>query len=337
MNMWRNILAAAIAVPLAIGMVAGASGPTLAETQGIVAVANDQPITERDISQRIELRKILGDLPSGGMNRQQALQNLIDDQVKLLEAKRLMLVPSDAEISDRMQRIAKGMNISRDELLAKLKKEGISEASVRRYLQASVAFSRIIAAKYREAVQATPAEVDARIAEINNTIGAQMKKIMNDPRMKPLTVYSLMEISLPIDGEDPMLLQSRAIEAQQVLKRFNGCGNARKASEGIFNVKIGKKFDADGSKLPKPMKQALDKAGQGRAIGPMRGKDGIQLVALCGVRTITPPKPDFNMPTRQQVERLVINDKYDKIEEDYLKLAREKVYVEYRNANYAQQ
>jgi hypothetical protein len=37
------------------------------------------------------------------------------------------------------------------------------------------------------------------------------------------------------------------------------------------------------------------------------------------------------------VERLVINDKYDKIEEDYLKLAREKVYVEYRNANYAQQ
>jgi hypothetical protein len=55
------------------------------------------------------------------------------------------------------------------------------------------------------------------------------------------------------------------------------------------------------------------------------------------VRTITPPKPDFKMPTRQQVERLVINDKYDKIEEDYLKLAREKVYVEYRNPNYAQQ
>jgi peptidyl-prolyl cis-trans isomerase SurA len=337
MNMWRSILAAAIAAPLAFGMVAGVAAPARAETQGIVAVANDQPITERDISQRIELRKILGDLPSGGMTRKQALQNLIDDQAKLLEAKRLMLVPADSEISDRLNRIAKGMNISRDELLAKLKKAGISEASTRRYLQASVAFSRIIAAKYREAVQATPEEVDAKMAEINNTIGAQMKKVMNDPRMQPLTVYSLMEISLPIDGEDPMLLQSRAIEAQQVLKRFNGCGNARKASDGIFNVKIGKKFDADGSKLPKPMKQALDKAGQGRAIGPMRGKDGIQLVALCGVRTITPPKPDFKMPTRQQVERLVINDKYDKIEEDYLKLAREKVYVEYRNANYAQQ
>jgi peptidyl-prolyl cis-trans isomerase SurA len=333
MAMWRSIVAAAIAAPLAMGAAAGISGAAWAETQGIVAVANDQPITERDIRQRIELRKILGDSPSGGMTRQQALQNLIDDQVKLLEAKRLMLMPADAEVTERMNRIAKGMDLSRDGLLDKLKKAGISEANLRIYLQASIAFSRIIAAKYREAVQATPAEVDAKIAEINNTIGAQMKKIMNDPRMQPITVYSLLEISLPIDSEDPMLMQSRAVEAQLVLKRFNGCGNARKAAEGIFNVQVGKKFDADGAKLPKPMKQALDKAGQGRAIGPMRGKSGIQLVALCGVRTIRPEKPDFKMPTREQVERLVINEKYDEIEENYLKQAREKVYVEYRGAN----
>ena len=39
---------------------------------------------------------------------------------------------------------------------------------------------------------------------------------MNDPRMKPITVYTLMEINLPVDGNDPMLLQSRAIEAAQV-------------------------------------------------------------------------------------------------------------------------
>jgi peptidyl-prolyl cis-trans isomerase SurA len=336
MSVWRCILAAAVSASLAIAALPGISGAARADTLGIVAVANDQPITERDITQRIELRKILGDLPNGGMTRQQALQNLIDDQAKLFEAKRLMMLPPDSEISDRLNRIAKSMKMSRDDLLARLKKAGISEANTRVYLQASVAFSRIIAAKYRESVQATPQEVDARLAEIDSTIGAQMRKLMNDPRMKPLTVYSLMEISLPIDGQDPMLVQSRAIEAQQVLKRFNGCGNARKAADGIFNVKVGKKFDADSAKLPKQLKQALDQAGQGRAIGPMRSKDGIQIVALCGTRTITPPKPDFKMPTRDQVERLLINEKYDKIEEDYLKTVRENVYVEYRNASATQ-
>ena len=146
-----------------------------------------------------------------------------------------------------------------------------------------------------------------------------------------------MEITLPLDSDDPGLLQSRAIEAQQVAQRFKDCGNPKPSAQGIFNVKFGKKFDADAAKLPKPMKQALDRAGPGRAVGPIRGKGSIQLIALCGMRKITPQKPDFKMPTREQIERLVINEKYDAIEESYMKQVREKVYVEYRDPAYAQQ
>ncbi|MFN4141063.1 SurA N-terminal domain-containing protein [Aestuariivirga sp.] len=336
MSPFRIMMAAAVAVPLVAG-VAGTSAPARAETQGVVAVANDQPITERDITQRITLLKIVGDLPPGGLTRKQALKQLIDDQVKLLEARRLMMVPSDAEISERIDRVAKGMKYTRQQLLKLLKDQGISEASLRSYLTASTAFSRLIAAKYREEITVNPSDVDARMAKIKSDVDTQMSKIMNDPRMKPITVYSLMEITLPLEGDDPMLLQSRAIEAQQFRQKFKGCGSAKAAAEGIFNVKVGKKFDADAAKLPKQMKEALDKAGEGRAVGPMRGKAGIQLVALCGTRRITPPKPDFKMPTREQVERLVINEKYDKLEENYLKTAREKVYVEYRDSEYAQQ
>jgi len=335
MTLVKRFIAAAIAVPLVLSAAPAMTGVARAETQGIVAVANDQPITERDITQRIALLKLVGDLPDG-MTRQQALQDLIDDQVKLVEAKRLMMVPTDSEVNDRIDKIAKGMKLSREQLLSRLKKDGIGESSFRRYVEASLAFSRLIAAKYREEVKASPAEVDAKMADIKNRVDTQMSKIMNDPRMKPITVYTLMEITLPLEGEDPMLLQSRAIEAQQVLKRFKGCGKAKSAADGIFNVKFGKPFDADGAKLPKPMKQALDKAGQGRAVGPMRGKGGIQLIALCNVRKITPPKPDFTMPTREQIERMVINEKYDKLEQDYLKTAREKVYVEYRGASSTQ-
>ena len=63
MKMWRGILAAAIAVPLAFGCLPARPQPARAEVQGIVAVANDQPITERDIDQRIALLKMLDDYP----------------------------------------------------------------------------------------------------------------------------------------------------------------------------------------------------------------------------------------------------------------------------------
>jgi len=333
----RLLLRAALAALLVLGPLASTSSGALAQTRGIVAIANDQPITDLDITQRVTLLDIVGDLPPGGLTKQQALQALIDDQVKIVEATRLAMLPTDSDVTDRIDKLAQGMKISRADLLAKLKAKGISEASFRRYVQASMGFNRIISAKYRQDMDATDAEVDAKIAEIKSKVGAQMSKLMNDPRMKPITVYTLMEIKLPVDGQDPMLLQSRAIEAQQVMQRLKGCGSVKAASDGIFNVKPGKTFDADAAKLPKPMRAALDKVGKGRAVGPMRGKEGIQLIALCAVRTITPPKPDFTMPTREQVKRIVVNEKYDKIEQDYLKVARDKIYVEYRDQSYAQQ
>ena len=54
-----------------------------AEGQGVVAVVNDRPITEYDISQRISLRKILGDQRVTKESRKKILQSLVDEQVKI--------------------------------------------------------------------------------------------------------------------------------------------------------------------------------------------------------------------------------------------------------------
>ena len=331
----RILLAAALAGSLIAFPVL--SSPALAETQGVVVVVNDKPVTELDITQRIALLKIVGDARTDGMSRKQALQSLIDEQVKIAEATRLKLLPTDADVKDQIGRMAKNMKVAPDELLARLKKQGISDTTFRQYVRALMGFNRIISSKYRSDIKVSGSDIDAKFNDIKTKANAQISKIMNDPRMKGVTVFSLLEINLPVEANDPMLLQSRAIEARQYMQRFKGCGNAKTAADGIFNVKIGKKFEADAAKLPPQMRAALEKAGQGRAVGPMRNKAGIQLVAFCGSRKITPPKPDFKMPTREQVERALINEKYDGLEEDYLKTIRGNVYVEYRNSSYAQQ
>ncbi len=60
-----------------------------AEGLGVVAIVNDQAVTELDVTQRISLLKILGNLPEGGISRKAALRLIIDDAVKTSEAKRL--------------------------------------------------------------------------------------------------------------------------------------------------------------------------------------------------------------------------------------------------------
>lgn len=307
-----------------------------ADTQGVIAVVNDIPVTERDLTRRIALLNALGDAPRE-LTRKQALQSIVDEEVMIAEARRLRMTPTDAQINDRIERLAKGMKLAPEGLVSRLKGAGVSEPAFRRYLSATMGFSRIISAKYQSKVEVSDAEVDAKMAEIKGKVGAEMNRIKSDPRMKPVTVYSLMEVTLPVEADDSMLLQSRAIEAAQVMKNFRSCGSARQAADGVFNVKIGKKFEADASKLPKPLKAALDKAGEGRAIGPVRDKAAIKLIAFCGSRTVSPKMPEFKMPTREQIERSLINDRYADREEEFLKTVRSKVYVEYRNANYAQQ
>jgi peptidyl-prolyl cis-trans isomerase SurA len=311
--------------------------PALAVEQGIVATVNDYPITKYDIDQRLRLLTILGNTPGKGPEvRKQALRAMIDDVIKIETAKKYKAQATDRDIDNQVKRLAKGLKTDEAGLTAKLKAQGIEMSLLRQFVAAQIAMNRILTGKYQVKYEVNQADVDAKMAEIKQNLDGQMSKIMKDPRMQPVTVYSIMQIELPVEqANDPMLLQARAVEASQYMSRFKGCKTARAAASGIFNVKIGKPIDAVASKMPAQLKQALDKAGPGRAVGPARGPKGIQVLAYCGKRTIAPPKPRYNMPTRQQVEAAVTNEKFAAIEEKYMKEMRQNAMVEYKDPNFS--
>ena len=310
----------------------------LARDQGVVATVNDVPITTLDIDERLQLLKILGDRQSEGDPRKNALRMMIDEVIKIAEAKKYKVNATDKEISAQMERMAKGLKTDGSGLSDMLKKNNISPNSLKQLISAQIAFSRVLGGKYQVKVTVEPAEVDKKFADIKNGLEQKVGAIMNDPRMKPVMVYTILQIDLPVENaSDALLLQARAMEASQLAQKFNGCGNVRAAASGIFNVKIGKKIEADASKIPKPMKQALDQVGPGKAFGPVRGPKGIQVIAFCGKNKITPPKPKYELPTRQQVEIAVSNEKYAAIEAKYMVDMRKHAYVEYKDPAYAPQ
>jgi hypothetical protein len=87
--------------------------------------------------------------------------------------------------------------------------------------------------------------------------------------------------------------------------------------------------------MPKQMKQALDRVGPA-SLGSVRGPKGIQVIGFCGKRTIQPPKPKYELPTRQQVEMVVSNEKYDAAEEKYMRIMRKTALIEYKDPAFAQ-
>jgi len=304
--------------------------PSFGAGQGIVVIVADQPVTTFDIDQRIKLLKVTR---GAAATRKQALQSLIDDIIKTEEAKKLKAEATDKLVDAQLERMAKGSNSSVSGLTSKFKSQGVSENALRKYVASQIAFSRIMGAKGGKP-QVDEAAVDKKYAELK----AEFNKIANDPRMKPVTVYTVQEIAMPVeqlgDAMAEQLIIARAVEARQFMSRYKGCASARAAASGIFNVKIGKTIEADGSKLPKEMKAALDKTGAGHAIGPIRTKAGIQIIGYCGKRSVSPKMPE--MPSRDAIANSVYNEQFDKYEEAQLQDLRQKYVIDYKDATYAQ-
>jgi peptidyl-prolyl cis-trans isomerase SurA len=311
------------------------SAPANAQEALVIATVNDQPVTTFDIEQRIRLLTALGQ-PPGTLNRKKIANDVINDYVKMAEAKHLRMEASAGEVDSRLKSVAASMKTDLPGLPIKLKKLGIGMSTLRNYVVAQMAFGRILNVHYKEKVEVDPNAVDKKFAEVKAEMNGKLAKIMADPRMQPVSVYTLLEINFPVEGNDPQLLQSRAIEASQYLQKFKSCANPRGPASGIFNVQIGKKIEADSRKLPPPMKKLFDSKGPGHAFGPMRGPRGVQVMAFCSTRKIVPPKPNVQYPTRKQIENAVLNDTYGRVEDKYLAIMRKNSVIEYKDQSYAE-
>ena len=313
---------AAMAVLLA-GLFLVYTGAALAAStsQRLVAIVNDHPITDFDISQRIRLNQALGYSTGkrGLKQRKAALKELVDDVIKTSEGKRKKINVTDKFIDDAIERMAKRGGTDTAGLTKKLRSKGVSINTLKRYVKASIIFRSILSRKNARQPKVNQQEVDRRFARISK-----------DPRLKPVVLYILQEISLPVEQTSAamagQLFYARAVEASQIIKRYRGCHTARRASQGIFNVKISRRVQAPARRLPPQMKRVLDKAGTKRLIGPTRYPGGIRLIGFCGIKRISP-----QMPTRQQIENMLLNEKFGKVSEQIMRQLRRRAYIDYKD------
>ena len=309
--------------------------PSLAD-EAVIAIVNDHPITSFDIDQRIKLMGLLGNNDPARLARKAVLNNLIDDYVKIDEAKLLKIDPTTKDLDERLNNIAQALKTDRAGLEGKLTSLGLSAASVVQYSAAQMSFSRLLLVKYHVKLTVSPADVDKKLTEVKAELQGRAAQLEKDPRRQPVQVLELQEINFPVDGGDPGLIQSRAVEAGQVAQKLKSCAGFKAASAGIFNVQLGKKIEADARKLPPKMLEIIKQRGVGHAVGPMRYAGGLQLLVLCGSRTVTPPPINVTMPTREQIESVALNDRYSEAEKQYTAQMRKEAVIEYKDPSYAQ-
>lgn len=256
-----------LALGLAFGTVAGLVAGTPAEAQSVVALVNNRPITSFDIDQRI---RIAGLVERRRLDRRTALNELIDDQVKLIEARRIGYRVTDEGVETEYVKFAKGNRQTEREFSDNLRKVGVQPAALRDKIRADLAWVVLVRDMQRRGGQVSNDELDLALSERRSKEGT-------------VTEYTLRQVLFIVPrGGNPA---SRIGAANAARARFTSCETGFDELRTLPDVAIRATLVRTSEDLSKPLKELLDKTPVDRMTPPSATNEGVELVAVCGKKT----------------------------------------------------
>src|SRR6476661_1675066 len=131
-------------------MFAAAIPATTAGAQQIVVIVNGEPITALDVDQRSKLSQLsTHKVPP----RQEVLDELINERLKLREAKKFGLDVSVSEVDTAYASMAGRMRFTADQLTQQLARSGVNVSTLKARIKADIAWAQIVRGRYQASLQ----------------------------------------------------------------------------------------------------------------------------------------------------------------------------------------
>ncbi len=245
----------------------------------IAAIVNEEMISVFDLQARISLVAAFSGIPNSPENQQrlapQVLQSLIDEHIRMQEAKRLEIEASEAELNAEKAVIEKQLNIKSGELTKTLEASGINPSTLHEQLKSKIVWTKLIRGQFGRTVQISDDEVDEVIEEIKQNKG------------KPENLVS--EIFLPVESDqksgDVSQLAARLI--QQIQAGANFAAIARNFSQSTSAQNGGNLGWNRIGELGSEIDPVIQKLAPGEISPPIRTADGIYIFQLRARRLST--------------------------------------------------
>lgn len=193
----------------------------------VAAIVDDTVITTFDVEQRVKLMTLSSgrEIPPELIPQlqQKALRDLVEEQLKFIEAERWEVPVDEEEIEEELRLIAASGGVTLEQLESILAEEGISIRSLRQQVRANIVWPRTVRGRYGNRVHVSDEEVEA-------TIERMREDVTNEQ-------YLVSEICIPVD--DPSRAQDyyqgglQLIEQMRlgvpfavVAQQFSACSSA---------------------------------------------------------------------------------------------------------------
>ena len=286
-----GLAGAASALALAFGMaasaqeVATATPPSPAApaaprayTEAVVATVNDDIISSYDMMQRMRLIIVTSGIQPTEENlpeiQREALRSLVDERLQMQEIRRVEkeqkidIAATDDDVADEIADIAKGNNMTGDQLLQALASQGVGPETLKEQLRAEVSWQRWIHGRYGSRLRVGDDQVKAQLARLE-AAAAKPQYQVGEIFVDAAHVGGMQQA---VDGANQLLAQlQKGAPFPAVARQFSASPSAA-AGGDLGWVSSGE--------LPPEVDSALEQLRPGQLSQPIQVKDGIYIVYL---------------------------------------------------------
>jgi len=243
----------------------------------IVAVVNDEVITQNDLNERVnlvirQLQRQGGQIPPSDQLSRQILERMINDSVQLQLAKENGIKVDDPTLDKTIERIAQENNLSMTEFRAALDRDGVKYPRFREDIRHEILLARLREREVENGIVVTDAEVDTELAR-------ESKEASSDSEFR--LAHVLVMVPQQATPEQIEQRHRRAVLALSELRRgANFAQVAATYSDAPDALQGGNLGWRPAARLPQLFQETLEKLQPGEVSDILRSPNGFHIVKL---------------------------------------------------------
>jgi peptidyl-prolyl cis-trans isomerase SurA len=243
--------------------------------------------------------------------KKKALDELIEERLKLQEAKKLSVTVAQADVDKVFADMAKRNKMSSEEFVRHIASQGASASVIKSRLKASLAWRDVVRRRYGHHINVSQGEIERLATQAGGEETVEL-------RLQRLTLAGTGAV-------DQKALAARLGEANELRGAFKGCSSTAGLAKGRANTRFEDLGYQKPGAIQEPVRSLLLAAKDGEMLPANLGASGVELYAVCGRRT-----QKLDEEKRQAAENQLTMKEFEKLAERYLYDLRKDALIEMR-------
>jgi len=243
--------------------------------------------------------------------RKKALDELIEERLKLQEAKKLSISISEADVNKLFKDMAQRNKMSAEQFAEHVSRQGADASVIKARVRSSLAWREVVRKRYGHQISVSQRDIETLAMQAGGEDSQDLK---------------LALITIATTGTvDQRAMAARLSEANALRASFRGCASMPALAKDRANARFQDLGFKKASTIAEPTRSLLLSAKDNEMIPPNLSAGAVELYAVCGRRNVK-----LDEEKRQAAESQLTMQEFEKLAQRYLHDLRKDALIEMR-------